>query len=145
MFDSDVSLEPPKSGWFSHGAWTSLADITLQTRDGKDFSCHKCILMARSEYFRVMFASTWVEGRGKEKISLAIAANVLQVVLDYLYGDSHVSLSEANNAAFLSQVLVAADQLLLDQLKASGRKISSFFWRECRFPRKVPAGITKRH
>ncbi|CAG0892593.1 unnamed protein product [Darwinula stevensoni] len=39
----------------------SLADITLLSRDGKEFPCHKCILMARSEYFRVMFDSTWLE------------------------------------------------------------------------------------
>ncbi|CAG0893787.1 unnamed protein product [Darwinula stevensoni] len=118
----DVLLDPPRSGWFVHGAWSSLADITLLSRDGKEFPCHKCILMARSEYFRVMFDSTWLEGQGKEKVSLAIAADVIQVVLDYLYGDSHVSVSETNNSTFISQVLVAADQLLLNQLKASGRK-----------------------
>ncbi|CAG0899695.1 unnamed protein product [Darwinula stevensoni] len=63
-----VLLDPPRSGWFAHGAWSSLADITLLSRDGKEFPCHKCILMARSEYFRVLFDSTWLEGQGKEKV-----------------------------------------------------------------------------
>ncbi|CAG0880308.1 unnamed protein product [Darwinula stevensoni] len=117
-----IPLAPSREEWFTLGSWSNLVDVTLVSQEGKEFPCHKCILMARSEYFRLLFASHWLEGQGTKEVPVAIAADILEVILDYLYQDSCSCISKANDCTFLAQVLLAGDQLLLDHLKASLRK-----------------------
>ncbi|ESO06175.1 hypothetical protein HELRODRAFT_188286 [Helobdella robusta] len=48
-----------------------LGDVSITTSDGAEVSCHKCVLVARMEYFRSMFASHWME-LGSENICPAL-------------------------------------------------------------------------
>ncbi|CAG0882573.1 unnamed protein product [Darwinula stevensoni] len=104
---------------FSRTSWPCVVDVTLMSQDGKELPCHKCILMARSEYFRNMFALNWRESHGMEKVPIAIPVEILEFLLDYLYQDSVPHTKRANDITFLAQVLLVADQLLLHRLKAS--------------------------
>ena len=36
-------------------------NITIKAEDGTMMNCHKCILMARVEYFERMLSSNWIE------------------------------------------------------------------------------------
>ena len=35
--------------------------MSIQSEDGEMFHCHKCVLVARLEYFHSMLASGWME------------------------------------------------------------------------------------
>ena len=54
-----------------------------------------------------------------EKVPIAISAEILEFLLDYLYQDTIPHTKKANDITFLAQVLLVADQLLLRRLKVS--------------------------
>nr|XP_005157916.1 inhibitor of Bruton tyrosine kinase [Danio rerio] len=94
-----------------------LCDVTLRSVDGKEFSCHKCILCARLEYFNSMLGSSWMEATSCSALSLPISSEVLQVILEYIYTDESHTVRDAVNMEFVCNVLVVADQLLITRLK----------------------------
>ena len=53
---------------------TKLHDIDIIAGDGVTFSCHKCILDARLQYFHGLLSSTWIEVVYTVRISLIISA-----------------------------------------------------------------------
>ncbi|XP_045150254.1 inhibitor of Bruton tyrosine kinase [Echinops telfairi] len=65
-----------------------LCDVTMKSLDGKEFSCHKCVLCARLEYFHSMLSSSWIEMP-----------------------------PESQDVDFICNVLVVADQFLITRLK----------------------------
>lgn len=76
-------------------------DVTLEV-EGKTFPCHKVILSAFSNYFRGMFVSGMVESN-KNNIELkGLEARCISKVLDYIYGDVHVSMDPASAEDILS-------------------------------------------
>ncbi|XP_069462415.1 inhibitor of Bruton tyrosine kinase [Ambystoma mexicanum] len=94
-----------------------LCDVTLQSQDGKEFQCHKCVLCARLEYFHSMLGSTWIEASCSAALQMPICSDVLQVILDYIYTDDAAFVKESENVEFICNVLVVADQLLIARLK----------------------------
>lgn len=38
-----------------------LYDMKLKSKDGNIFQAHKCILVARLEYFKLMLSGNWIE------------------------------------------------------------------------------------
>lgn len=38
-----------------------LYDVTVKSEDGVMFHCHRCVLVARLEYFHSMLATGWME------------------------------------------------------------------------------------
>lgn len=40
---------------------SEFSDITVVSKDGVNFSLHRCVLAARSEYFHNMLAGGWIE------------------------------------------------------------------------------------
>ncbi|MFT7800384.1 inhibitor of Bruton tyrosine kinase [Arapaima gigas] len=106
---SKVKFSPKKCSY--------LCDVTLQSEDGKDFPCHKCVLCARLEYFRSMLGSSWIEASCCTALVMPTTAEVLQVILEYLYTDESATVRESQNVEFVCNVLVVADQLLIPRLK----------------------------
>ncbi|XP_039603766.1 inhibitor of Bruton tyrosine kinase isoform X1 [Polypterus senegalus] len=94
-----------------------LCDVTLRSKDGKEFPCHKCVLCARLEYFRSMLSSSWIEATSCSVVEMPISADVLQVIVDYVYTDEAPAIKEASNVEFICNVLAVADQLLITRLK----------------------------
>jgi hypothetical protein len=41
--------------------YQSLYDVRIHSEDGKELCAHKCILVARLDYFRNMLSGRWVE------------------------------------------------------------------------------------
>ena len=38
-----------------------LYDVRIRSEEGKELQAHKCVLVARLEYFHSMFCGSWVE------------------------------------------------------------------------------------
>ncbi|XP_045861265.1 inhibitor of Bruton tyrosine kinase isoform X3 [Meles meles] len=94
-----------------------LCDVTMKSVDGKEFTCHKCVLCARLEYFHSMLSSSWIEASTCTALEMPIHSDILKVILDYLYTDEAVVIKDSQNVDFVCSVLVVADQLLITRLK----------------------------
>ncbi|XP_077869618.1 inhibitor of Bruton tyrosine kinase-like [Saccoglossus kowalevskii] len=53
--------KPNKKLRFERNKHRHLCDVSIQTDDGEALQCHKCVLVARLEYFRSMLGSGWFE------------------------------------------------------------------------------------
>ncbi|XP_014665632.1 PREDICTED: inhibitor of Bruton tyrosine kinase-like [Priapulus caudatus] len=103
---------------FSRNQFPELHDVTLQAQDDSTISCHKCVLVARLEYFHSMLTSGWIEASQETPLKLPVASKVLHCIVDYLYTDSATSLMGTEDTEFVCSVLVAADQLLMGRLRS---------------------------
>ncbi|XP_077454563.1 inhibitor of Bruton tyrosine kinase isoform X2 [Stigmatopora argus] len=94
-----------------------LCDVTLKSVDGKEFPCHKSVLCARQEYFYSMLGNPWIESTSCSALKMPTTSDVLQAILEYIYTDDSPSTRESMNVAFVCNVLIVADQLLILRLK----------------------------
>ncbi|XP_005101796.1 inhibitor of Bruton tyrosine kinase [Aplysia californica] len=94
-----------------------LYDVTIRTEDGYELGCHKCVLVARLDYFYSMLATGWAESQDSSILTLPVSADVLEVLIDFLYTDEATELRDCVNEELLGNVLVVSDQLLAWRLK----------------------------
>ncbi|PSN38863.1 hypothetical protein C0J52_25683, partial [Blattella germanica] len=96
-----------------------LYNVKIRSEEGKELQAHKCVLVARLEYFHSMLSGRWVETSGKKEcvLSLPLPFKVLQVLIDFLYTDSSPEVEEWEDLEFVSNVLVIADQFFVLRLK----------------------------
>ncbi|GAB1609231.1 inhibitor of Bruton tyrosine kinase-like [Argonauta hians] len=96
-------------------AFPALSDITLRvsSESKEQFKCHKCILVAQSEYFRSMFSCVWRE-TSANVLTLSFSADVLRILLQYFYTNSIPTLQDCN---LLLELLAKAEEILLFDLK----------------------------
>lgn len=92
-----------------------LGDVTLRCGEQRvNVRAHKCILVARSEYFRMMFSHNWSES---DTVNLPhIAAEYMVLLLDYLYSDDMATLTgggQPYSDANLYELIMVCDQMLL--------------------------------
>jgi len=92
-----------------------LQDVTIETEEGKEVMAHRCILVARSEYFAGMFSSGWAEATSFLK--LPIPTTIVEAILDFLYKDDCMAVVKSEDLDFVCNVLVVADQFFLIRLK----------------------------
>lgn len=90
----------------------SFSDVTFVI-EGKKMYAHRCILYARSEYFRSMFDSKMRETSEKEITIQNISYEVFRAVLEYLYS-GRVRVTQGRLAVDL---LKAADMFRIDGLR----------------------------
>ncbi|XP_061677249.1 inhibitor of Bruton tyrosine kinase isoform X2 [Syngnathoides biaculeatus] len=102
---------------FNQNKCSYLCDVTLKSEDGKEFPCHKSVLCARQEYFHSMLGNPWIEATSCTALQMPINSDILQVILEYIYTDDSPNIKESMNVAFICDVLVVADQLLIPRLK----------------------------
>ncbi|XP_054637532.1 inhibitor of Bruton tyrosine kinase isoform X1 [Dunckerocampus dactyliophorus] len=94
-----------------------LCDVTLKSEDGREFLCHKSVLCARQEYFHSMLGNPWIEATSCSALEMPTSSEILQVILEYIYTDESPTIQGSLNVAFVCNVLVVADQLLILRLK----------------------------
>lgn len=101
------------------------ADVIFNVK-GELFPAHKCILAARSPYFRAMFFGLMRKPETMEHTEVEdMEPEIFRALLCYLYTDSFPEIEEpfGNNGEQLShtvlvqKLLLVADHYLLDQLK----------------------------
>lgn len=80
-------------------------DVKFELQNNVQFSCHKCILLSRCQYFAMMLSGNWLE---KEKTVIplkGISSNVFQLVINFIYY-AEVEIPEEIN---LSELIVVGD------------------------------------
>ncbi|XP_078255950.1 inhibitor of Bruton tyrosine kinase isoform X2 [Rhinoraja longicauda] len=102
---------------FTQKKCSYLYDVTLKSKDGKEFLCHKCVLCARLEYFHIMLSNAWIEASTCAALEMPIHSDILEVILDYIYTDEAPAVKDSQDVEFICNVLVVADQLLIGRLK----------------------------
>ncbi|XP_078068592.1 inhibitor of Bruton tyrosine kinase isoform X2 [Mustelus asterias] len=102
---------------FNQKKCSYLCDVTLRSEDGKEFVCHKCVLCARLEYFHRMLSNAWIEASCCTALEMPIHSDILEVILDYIYTGEAPTVKESQDVEFICNVLVVADQLLINRLK----------------------------
>ncbi|XP_004209665.1 kelch-like protein diablo [Hydra vulgaris] len=103
----------------------TLCDVTLNV-DGKKFFVHKNVLASCSEYFKVMFASSLIEGTKSEICINTVTSEVFEELLDYFYEgtlkmDMHsiVDLLHAASLFLLNDVISECFRHLNRQMNAT--------------------------
>ena len=64
-----------------------LYDVAIVSEDTMEIKCHKCILVARLEYFHSMLGSGWIETSSSSGLMMPIPGDILKVIVDFLYTD----------------------------------------------------------
>jgi hypothetical protein len=102
----------------------NLSDVVLMTSDEKRFHAHRLVLCAQSPVLKSMLDSDlWAESKNKEISMLMVSGRVLQIVLGYLYTGRCLFPPDDLNLGI--ELLVAADQLLLEPMKRKCEKTLS--------------------
>jgi len=125
-----LAVEPVQSQ--THGALedyaklltdTALADVTFAV-DGQRFPAHRCVLAARSPYFKALFASGQgmrEEGRraaGGEIVLEEVSACEFERLLEYLYGNKLPEGEEWEAGPGPGEIAVVADRFQASGLYA---------------------------
>ncbi|XP_061171196.1 inhibitor of Bruton tyrosine kinase-like isoform X2 [Saccostrea echinata] len=93
-----------------------LCDVTIASDDRLEINCHKCVLVARLEYFNSMLSSGWVETSSTQALKLPVPGDCLRILIDFLYTDEAPGVTGSENLELICNVLVMADQLLVTRL-----------------------------
>lgn len=70
----------------SRHSYREFQDCEIECNADQRIACHKCVLIARSEFFRNMLLGTWLESN-MFSIRLPFDQDLMQIVIDYLYTD----------------------------------------------------------
>ena len=113
---------------FSRISLPQLYDCLIECNNGVVIECHKCVLVARCEYFKNMFLGSWIEG-GQQMVQLPFDVDLMQILIDYLYSDeiqlefihsgasTSVKSKNEREVEVLLNLYVLSDQLLVNRLK----------------------------
>jgi len=94
-----------------------LCDITLVTKDGKEFKAHRNVLSVASPFFSKLLQSDMKENREGIVLFEGISAAVMEDVLEFIY-TGNVQVTQENS----KDLIAAANYLLISGLKKlSGR------------------------
>ncbi|KAK2710725.1 hypothetical protein QYM36_012037, partial [Artemia franciscana] len=102
---------------FSRKKSKELCDVILVSEEGKELEAHRCVLAARLDYFRSMFGLGWIETSSYFRVNLPLPIDLLEVIIDYLYEDESKIVARSEDVEFICNVIVAADQLLMNRLR----------------------------
>ncbi|XP_038047379.1 inhibitor of Bruton tyrosine kinase-like [Patiria miniata] len=102
---------------FNRRQLSQLCDVVLCSEEGTLFPCHKCVLVARLEYFQSMLGSGWIEASSSDPLKMPLPAPILSILLEYIYTDDAPSVRTATDVELLCNTLTTADQLLIGRLK----------------------------
>ncbi|XP_037949451.1 inhibitor of Bruton tyrosine kinase-like [Teleopsis dalmanni] len=93
-----------------------LYDVRIICGDNAELSAHKCILVARLEYFEMMFAHTWSEQKVIHLETVPVA--YMEPILDFLYNcDVELFRKQNYNESFLYNMIVFCDQFFVERLR----------------------------
>src|SRR5260370_33053159 len=66
-----------------------FTDVILVSNENLEFSCHKNILAAYSDYFKTMFLSGFKESE-QDKIKINYSSEALKIILDFIYDQEKI-------------------------------------------------------
>lgn len=106
----------PKMLKFDRQSHANLCDVIIKTKNDNELRAHKCILIARSEYFNNLFSLRWAESSSVHRISLPYSYTVVEHLLEYLYTDK-LSTIENEDIENVCNLLILADEYFMERLK----------------------------
>ena len=104
-----------KSKALYFNSFPELHDTIINCLDDESLKCHKCILVARSEYFSSMLSFGWQESSSQiSTLNLKFTQFIIQIIIRYIYTDFF---PDSIHEQSLYQLLIASDHFLLPRLK----------------------------
>ncbi|EDW58880.1 inhibitor of Bruton tyrosine kinase [Drosophila virilis] len=93
-----------------------LYDIRIVCEDGQVLEAHKCVLVARLEYFEMMFMHSWAE---RSTVNFdSVPVEYMEPVLDYLYSlDTEAFCRQDYTETFLYNMITLCDQYFIESLQ----------------------------
>uniref|UniRef100_A0A1A9X4V3 BTB domain-containing protein n=1 Tax=Glossina brevipalpis TaxID=37001 RepID=A0A1A9X4V3_9MUSC len=93
-----------------------LYDIRIVCDNNIEILAHKCVLVARLEFFEMMFTHTWAE---QDTIHLStVPYEYMQAIIDFLYSlDVEHFRREQYRESFLHNMIVFCDQYFIENLR----------------------------
>lgn len=114
---------------FKRLSYQELWDFQIECNNNQFIKCHKCILIARSEYFKNMMMGFWMESN-KCSIQLPFDIDLTQIIVDYFYTDdiqmdfihsnqnsNSIKSKTEREIEILFNLYILSDQLLVERLK----------------------------
>lgn len=101
---------------FDRNGFKELYDIVIKCENNQEIYAHKCILVARLQYFEMMFSHRWSES---DTVNLTtIPVKYMLPIIDYLYTFNFMKFTEEYHSdAFLFTLMTVCDQFFADQMK----------------------------
>ncbi|XP_061394598.1 inhibitor of Bruton tyrosine kinase [Musca vetustissima] len=99
-----------------HTDFPNLYDIRIICENNVELPAHKCILVARLEYFEMMFTHTWAE---QSTINLTtVPYEYMLAIVEFLYSqDVEHFRKQQYRESFLYNMIVFCDQFFIERLR----------------------------
>ncbi|XP_053664710.1 inhibitor of Bruton tyrosine kinase [Anopheles marshallii] len=112
----EPSIEPfPK---LRLDSYPELYDITIELQDDKKLRAHKCVLVARLDYFNMMFAHCWTEKRTTADLR-TVPREYMDVIIPFLYDNDYSRVRRQRYSEnFILSMIIICDQFLIEELKS---------------------------
>lgn len=109
---------PPRQRFhrLQRSQYPELYDVRIVCEDNQVLEAHKCILVARLEYFEMMFMHSWAE---RTTVHFdGVPFEYLEPVLDYLYSlDTEAFCKQNYTETFLYNMITLCDQYFIESLQ----------------------------
>lgn len=101
----------------SRDSYPDLRDVTIRLQDNQEIKAHKCILMARLEYFNMMFSHTWTESKTVNLTTIPL--EYMEPIVDFMYNNDYQKIRDQKYSEnFLFNMVVICDQFFINELKS---------------------------
>uniref|UniRef100_A0A182RRB7 BTB domain-containing protein n=1 Tax=Anopheles funestus TaxID=62324 RepID=A0A182RRB7_ANOFN len=112
----EPSIEPfPK---LRLDSYPELYDITIELQDDKKMRAHKCVLVARLDYFNMMFSHCWTEKRTTADLK-TVPREYMDVIIPFLYDNDYGRVRRQRYTEnFILSMIIICDQFLIEELKS---------------------------
>lgn len=103
-------------------ALTHLHDVKIVCADEKELYAHKCILVARLEYFSLMFSNSWSETKTVNLCTVPL--EYMLPLVEFLYAhDAEAFKKQKPSENFLYNMIVICDQFFVNRLRRVCEKL----------------------
>uniref|UniRef100_A0A182QEH7 BTB domain-containing protein n=1 Tax=Anopheles farauti TaxID=69004 RepID=A0A182QEH7_9DIPT len=111
----DPPIEPFPT--MRYDSYQELYDLTIELQDDKKMRAHKCVLVARLDYFNMMFAHSWTEKRKTADLK-TVPREYMDVIVPFLYDNDYGRVRRQRYSEnFLLSMIIICDQFLIEELK----------------------------
>ncbi|XP_053674901.1 inhibitor of Bruton tyrosine kinase [Anopheles nili] len=115
-----LQTEPPIEPFpmLRHDSFPELYDLTIELQDDKRMRAHKCVLVARLDYFSMMFTHGWTERRTTVDLR-TVPREYMDVIVPFLYDNDYGRVRRQRYSEnFLLSMVIICDQFLIEELKS---------------------------
>ncbi|XP_055593249.1 inhibitor of Bruton tyrosine kinase-like [Uranotaenia lowii] len=98
-------------------SYPDLQDVIIKLQDNQEIKAHKCVLMARLEYFNMMFSHSWAESKTVNLTTVPL--EYMDPIIEFLYDNNYQRVrNQKYSDHFLFSMITICDQFFIDELKS---------------------------